>query len=41
VRLHPSVTLGQTAGLAAWMTLKAAVYYLPFGGAAGGVAVDP
>jgi glutamate dehydrogenase (NAD(P)+) len=41
VRLHPSVTLGQTAGLAAWMTLKAAVYDLPFGGAAGGVAVDP
>ncbi|GGN04102.1 glutamate dehydrogenase [Thermus composti] len=41
VRYHPSVTLGQTAGLAAWMTLKAAVYDLPFGGAAGGVAVDP
>ncbi|WP_022797808.1 Glu/Leu/Phe/Val family dehydrogenase [Thermus islandicus] len=41
VRLHPSVTLGQTAGLAAWMTLKAAVYDLPFGGAAGGVAVNP
>ncbi|MEZ0347453.1 MAG: Glu/Leu/Phe/Val dehydrogenase [Thermus sp.] len=41
VRLHPKVTLGQTAGLAAWMTLKAAVYDLPFGGAAGGVAVDP
>lgn len=41
VRLHPGVTLGQTAGLAAWMTLKAAVYDLPFGGAAGGVAVDP
>lgn len=41
VRLHPRVTLGQTAGLAAWMTLKAAVYDLPFGGAAGVVAVDP
>ncbi|KGQ22229.1 Glu/Leu/Phe/Val family dehydrogenase [Thermus filiformis] len=41
VRYHPSVSLGQTAGLAAWMTLKAAVYDLPFGGAAGGVAVDP
>ncbi|SDE39118.1 glutamate dehydrogenase (NAD(P)+) [Thermus arciformis] len=41
VRLHPSVTLGQTAGLAAWMTLKAAVYDLPFGGAAGGIAADP
>ncbi|WP_337844329.1 Glu/Leu/Phe/Val dehydrogenase [Thermus sp.] len=41
VRYHPQVTLGQTAGLAAWMTLKAAVWDLPFGGAAGGVAVDP
>ena len=41
VRYHPKVSLGQTAGLAAWMTLKAAVYDLPFGGAAGGVAVDP
>ncbi len=41
VRYHPKVSLGQTAGLAAWMTLKAAVYGLPFGGAAGGVAVDP
>ena len=41
VRIHPRVTLGQTAGLAAWMTLKAAVYDLPFGGAAGGIAADP
>ncbi|AFV75688.1 glutamate dehydrogenase/leucine dehydrogenase [Thermus oshimai JL-2] len=41
VRYHPRVTLGQTAGLAAWMTFKAAVWDLPFGGAAGGVAVDP
>lgn len=41
VRFHPDVTLGQTCGMAAWMTLKAAVYNLPFGGSAGGVAVDP
>lgn len=41
MRIHPKVTLGQTAGLAAWMTLKAAVYDLPFGGAAGGIAADP
>lgn len=41
VRIHPKVSLGQTAGLAAWMTLKAAVYDLPFGGAAGGIAADP
>lgn len=41
VRLDPGVTLGQTAGLAAWMTLKAAVYDLPFGGAAGGSPWTP
>ncbi len=41
VRYHPSVTVGGTLGLAAWMTLKSAVLKLPFGGAAGGVAVDP
>lgn len=41
VRYHPDVTLGQTCGMAAWMTLKAAVYGLPFGGSAGGVEVDP
>ncbi len=41
VRLHPGVSLGQTAALAAWMTLKAAVFNLPFGGAAGGIALDP
>jgi len=41
VRFHPEVSLGQTCGMAAWMTLKSAVYNLPFGGSAGGVAVDP
>ncbi|RIH82096.1 Glutamate dehydrogenase [Meiothermus luteus] len=41
VRYHPEVSLGQTCGMAAWMTLKAAVYGLPFGGSAGGVAVEP
>jgi glutamate dehydrogenase (NAD(P)+) len=41
VRYHPGVTMGQTAGLAALMTLKAAVYNLPFGGSAGGIIVDP
>ncbi|WP_027882377.1 Glu/Leu/Phe/Val family dehydrogenase [Meiothermus rufus] len=40
VRYHPEVGLGQTCGMAAWMTLKAAVFGLPFGGSAGGVAVD-
>lgn len=41
VRYHPGVSLGQTCGLAAWMTLKAAVYNLPYGGAAGGITIDP
>ncbi|AEB11557.1 Glu/Leu/Phe/Val family dehydrogenase [Marinithermus hydrothermalis] len=41
VRYHPAVTMGETVGLAAWMTLKCGVFRLPYGGAAGGVAVDP
>lgn len=41
VRFHPEVGLGQTCGMAAWMTLKSAVFGLPFGGSAGGVVVDP
>lgn len=41
VRYHPGVSMGQTAGLAALMTLKAAVYNLPFGGSAGGIIVNP
>ncbi|GEM83472.1 Glu/Leu/Phe/Val family dehydrogenase [Meiothermus hypogaeus] len=41
VRYHPEVGLGQTCGMAAWMTLKSAVFGLPFGGSAGGVEVEP
>ncbi len=41
VRYHPEVGLGQTCGMAAWMTLKSAVFGLPFGGSAGGVVVNP
>jgi len=40
VRYDPALSLGDVAGLAAWNTLKAAVLDLPYGGAAGGVAVD-
>jgi len=40
VRYDPKLKIGDVAGLAAWNTLKAAVLNLPFGGAAGGVAVD-
>jgi glutamate dehydrogenase (NAD(P)+) len=41
VRYHPEVGLGLTCGMAAWMTLKSAVFGLPFGGSAGGVTVEP
>ncbi|HVP37677.1 MAG TPA: Glu/Leu/Phe/Val dehydrogenase [Candidatus Saccharimonadales bacterium] len=41
VRFHPDVTLDEVQALAAWMTWKCAVVNIPFGGAHGGIAVDP
>ncbi len=41
IRFHPNVTLDETRALAMWMTWKSALLRLPFGGAKGGVAVDP
>ncbi|MFA5955232.1 Glu/Leu/Phe/Val dehydrogenase [Hyphomicrobium sp.] len=41
LRFHPQVTLEETMALAAWMTIKTAAMDLPFGGAKGGVRVDP
>ncbi|WP_142860536.1 glutamate dehydrogenase GdhB [Salinigranum halophilum] len=41
LRYHPDVTRDECVGLAMWMTWKCAVMDLPFGGAKGGVAVDP
>ncbi|HET7560499.1 MAG TPA: Glu/Leu/Phe/Val dehydrogenase [Limnochordia bacterium] len=41
VRFHPMVDLEEVKALSLWMTLKAAVLGLPFGGGKGGVVVDP
>jgi glutamate dehydrogenase (NAD(P)+) len=41
VRYHPDVTLEEVMALAAWMTIKNAAVNLPYGGAKGGVRVDP
>jgi glutamate dehydrogenase (NAD(P)+) len=41
VRFHPDVTLGEIAALAMWMSRKTALVGLPYGGAKGGVIVDP
>lgn len=41
IRYHPTVDLQEVHGLAALMTWKTALLDLPYGGAKGGVAVDP
>ncbi|MGB3533418.1 MAG: Glu/Leu/Phe/Val dehydrogenase [Microcoleaceae cyanobacterium] len=41
VRYHPSVSLDEVTSLAFWMTFKCAVLNLPFGGAKGGITVNP
>lgn len=41
IRYHPNVSLGEVKSLAFWMALKCAVANLPFGGAKGGIIVNP
>jgi glutamate dehydrogenase (NADP+) len=41
IRFHPRVNLDEVTSLSFWMTVKCAVAGLPFGGAKGGVMVNP
>jgi glutamate dehydrogenase (NAD(P)+) len=41
IRFHQHVTIGEVAALAMWMSWKCSLVGLPYGGAKGGVIVDP
>lgn len=41
IRFHPQVDLEEVKALALWMTLKTSLVDIPFGGAKGGITVDP
>ncbi|MEX1033685.1 MAG: Glu/Leu/Phe/Val dehydrogenase [Cellvibrionaceae bacterium] len=41
IRFHPGVNQDEVTALALWMTIKCAVLGLPYGGAKGGIQVDP
>ena len=41
VRFHQDVTLAEVMALSAWMTIKNAAVNVPYGGAKGGIRVDP
>lgn len=41
IRYHPNVTMDEVKSLAFWMTFKCAVLDIPFGGAKGGITLNP
>lgn len=41
IRFHPNVDIDEVRSLAFWMSIKTAVVGIPYGGAKGGVTVDP
>lgn len=41
IRFHPDVDMDEVKALALWMALKCAVVGIPYGGAKGGVSVNP
>jgi glutamate dehydrogenase (NAD(P)+) len=41
IRYHPNVDIDEVRALAMWMTWKCALVNIPYGGAKGGVVVDP
>jgi glutamate dehydrogenase (NAD(P)+) len=41
IRFHQDVTIGEVAALSMWMSWKTSLVGLPYGGAKGGVIVDP
>jgi len=41
LRYHPAVNIDEVRALATWMTWKSAIVDIPFGGAKGGIQLDP